>query len=66
VVLALVALGTFMTALDASIVNISRPSIVRTFLTPIGGAVQWVIIAYLVVIAATLLTFGAPVGSRGA
>src|SRR6059058_215232 len=57
-VLALVALGTFMTALDASIVNISLPSIARTFRMPIGGAVQWVIIAYLVVIAATLLTFG--------
>ena len=56
--LALVALGTFMTALDASIVNISLPSIARTFRMPIGGAVQWVIIAYLVVIAATLLTFG--------
>ena len=58
VVLALVALGTFMTALDASIVNISLPSIARTFRMPVGGAVQWVIIAYLVVIAATLLTFG--------
>src|SRR5216683_2001890 len=57
-VLALVALGTFMTTLDTSIVNISLPSIARTFQTPIGGAVEWVIIAYLVVIAATLLTFG--------
>jgi len=57
-VLTLVALGTFMTTLDASIVNISLPSIARTFHTPIGGAVEWVIIAYLVVIAATLLTFG--------
>src|SRR5438132_7990269 len=57
-VLALVALGTFMTTLDASIVNIGLPSIARTFHTPIGSAVEWVIIAYLVVIAATLLTFG--------
>jgi MFS family permease len=57
-VLALVALGTFMTTLDASIVNISLPSIARTFHTPIGSAVEWVIIAYLIVIAATLLTFG--------
>src|SRR5882672_5549761 len=57
-VLVLVAIGTFMTALDASIVNISLPSIARTFHTPIGGAVEWVIVAYLVVIAATLLTFG--------
>src|SRR5438477_12905120 len=57
-VLALVALGTFMTTLDASIVNISLPSIARTFHTPIGGAVEWVIIAYLLAIGATLLTFG--------
>jgi len=47
-----------MTMLDASIVNISLPSIARTFHTPVGGAIEWVIIAYLVTIAATLLTFG--------
>src|SRR5713101_552326 len=58
VVLALVALGTFMTTLDASIVNIGLPSIARSYHTPIGSAVEWVIIAYLIVIAATLLTFG--------
>jgi len=55
---ALVAVGTFMTMLDASIVNISLPSIARTFHAPFGGAIEWVIIAYLVTIAATLLTFG--------
>jgi len=54
----LVAIGTFMTMLDASIVNISLPSIARTFHTSVGGAIEWVIIAYLVTIAATLLTFG--------
>jgi hypothetical protein len=58
VVLGLVVVGTFMTTLDASIVNISLPSIARTFHPPFGGAVEWVIIAYLVAIAATLLTFG--------
>ena len=57
-VLGLVVLGTFMTTLDGSIVNISLPSIARTFHAPFGGAVEWVIIAYLVVVAATLLTFG--------
>jgi Major Facilitator Superfamily len=57
-VLGLVVVGTFMTTLDASIVNISLPSIARTFHTPFGGAVEWVIIAYLVVTAAILLTFG--------
>src|SRR6266478_6031030 len=55
---ALVAVGTFMIMLDASIVNISLPSIARTFHTAVGGAMEWVIIAYLVTIAATLLTFG--------
>jgi len=55
---ALVAIGTFMIMLDTSIVNISLPSIARTFHTPVGGAIEWVIIAYLVTIAATLLTFG--------
>jgi EmrB/QacA subfamily drug resistance transporter len=57
-VLALVALGTFMTALDASIVNIGLPSIARAFRAPVGGAVEWVIIIYLVVVAGTLLTVG--------
>ncbi len=55
---ALVGVGTFMIMLDASIVNISLPSIARTFHTPVGGAIEWVIIAYLITIAATLLTFG--------
>ena len=55
---ALVAVGTFMIMLDASIVNISLPSIARTFHTPVGGAIEWIIIAYLVTIASTLLTFG--------
>ena len=54
-ILALVALGTFMTTLDTSIVNISLPSIARTFQAPIGGAIEWVIIAYLTLVAATLL-----------
>jgi MFS family permease len=57
-VFALVAVGTFMTMLDSSIVNISLPSIARTFNTQVGGTIEWDIIAYLVTIAATLLTFG--------
>jgi EmrB/QacA subfamily drug resistance transporter len=55
---ALVAVGTFMIMLDTSIVNIGLPSIARTFHTPVGGAIEWIIIAYLVIIASTLLTFG--------
>jgi EmrB/QacA subfamily drug resistance transporter len=48
----------FMTTLDSSIVNIGLPSIARAFRTPLTGPVEWVIIGYLVVIAALLLTFG--------
>src|SRR6202453_2404568 len=58
VTFALVAVGTFMTMLDTSIVNISLPSIAATFHASVSGSIEWVIIAYLVTIAATLLTFG--------
>ena len=57
-VFALAATGAFMTTLDSSIVNISLPSIARAFGVPLSGAVEWVIIGYLVVIAAVLLTAG--------
>src|SRR5919198_3848953 len=57
-VFALVSVGTFMTTLDSSIVNISLPAIARSFHTPLSGTVEWVVIAFLVVIAASLLTFG--------
>ena len=54
----IVAIGIFMATLDSSIVNISLPSIARDFGTPLNGAVEWVIISYLVVTAALLLTAG--------
>src|SRR5262245_41829718 len=54
-VLALAGMGGFMTALDASIVNISLPSIARSFGVPLTGAITWVVTAYLVAIAAVLL-----------
>jgi EmrB/QacA subfamily drug resistance transporter len=57
-VLAIVAIGVFMATLDSSIVNISLPAIARYFSVPLSGPVEWVIIAYLVVIAAALLTIG--------
>ncbi len=57
-VFALAAPGAFMTTLDSSIVNISLPSIARAFQVSLGGAVEWIIIGYLVVIAAVLLTAG--------
>jgi EmrB/QacA subfamily drug resistance transporter len=57
-VLAIVGVGVFMATLDSSIVNISLPAIASYFGVPLNGAVEWVIIAYLVVTAATLLTIG--------
>src|SRR5438105_12867005 len=57
-VLSIVAIGVFMATLDSSIVNISLPTIARYFGVPLSGAVEWVIIAYLVVTAAVLLTAG--------
>ena len=51
-VIALVCVGMFMTTLDSSIVNIGLPSIARAFHTPLTGTIEWVIIGYLVVIAA--------------
>jgi len=61
-VFALVAIGVFMATLDTSIVNISLPSIAAHFQFPLGGAIEWVIIAYLVVVVAALLTAGRPCG----
>ena len=57
-VFALVAIGVFMATLDTSIVNISLPSIAAHFQVPVGAAIEWVIIAYLVVVAASMLTAG--------
>src|SRR5215472_17986308 len=57
-VLALSGTAAFMTTLDSSIVNICPPSIARAFGVPLTGGIAWALIAYLVVIAATLLTFG--------
>ncbi|GCE26353.1 MFS transporter [Dictyobacter alpinus] len=56
--LLVVAIGVFMATLDSSIVNISLPAIARDFGVPLSGAIEWVIIAYLVVTAAVLLTAG--------
>src|SRR6184192_3256867 len=58
IVLALAAAATFMTTLDGSIVNIGLPSIAHNFHVGVSGATEWIIIGYLVVIAALLLTFG--------
>jgi EmrB/QacA subfamily drug resistance transporter len=57
-VLAILAIGIFMATLDSSIVNISLPTIAMYFQVPLSGTIEWVIIAYLVVIAGVLLTIG--------
>jgi len=57
-VLVTVTLGVFMANLDASIVNISLPMIARSFGVSVTGSIEWVVIAYLVIIAAVLLTVG--------
>lgn len=57
-VLALLMVGTVVTTLNSSIVNISLPAIARAFDAPLGGKVEWVIISYLVVAAAFLLSVG--------
>src|ERR1700688_2626602 len=58
VVMAILAIGVLMATLDSSIVNISLPTIARYFNVPLSGAIEWIIIAYLVVIAGVLLTVG--------
>lgn len=57
-VFGIVAVGVLMATIDSSIVNVSLAVIAAHFGEPLGGAVEWVIIAYLVVIAALLLTAG--------
>jgi MFS family permease len=65
VVFAILAIGIFMATLDTSIVNISLPTIAHFFGVPLSGAVEWVIIAYLVVTAGVLLTVGRLADSIG-
>src|SRR5215213_10380608 len=57
IVLSVVSLGTFMSTLNASIVNISLPAIADDF--DIGiSEVEWVVVAFLLATGALLLTFG--------
>ena len=52
-----VAVGTFMGPLDSSVVNIALPSIKAYFHTSFA-TVEWVIMAYLLIISSLLLTYG--------
>lgn len=56
--LALLMVGTVVTTLNSSMINVSLPSVAREFDAPLGGKVEWVNIAYLVVAAALLLIVG--------
>lgn len=52
-----VGVGTFMTALDGSVVNTVLPVIREHFASDVA-AIQWVVVVYLLVISGLLLTFG--------
>lgn len=52
-----IAVGTFMSALDTSVVNIAAPVIQKHFGVSLS-MVEWVITAYLLFVSSMLLTFG--------
>lgn len=52
-----VALGTFMSSIDINAVNVALPLIQSGFHTSIA-VVEWVVVAYLLTLCATQLTFG--------
>ena len=52
-----VSIGIFMSTLDASVVNISLPTITQTLNTHVK-AVAWVVMAYLIVVTGCLLLMG--------
>ncbi len=53
----IVAVGVFMSTLDSSMVNIALPTIMHHFRSPMP-ATQWVVLAYLLTITASLLFWG--------
>ncbi len=52
-----ISVGIFMSTLDASVVNISLPTITQALNTHVK-AVTWVVVAYLIVITGCLLLMG--------
>ncbi len=63
-IFAAVAIGSFMSTLDSSIVNVSLPTISRDFGIDLSVA-QWVVLAYLITVAALLLPAGSLVDLVG-
>lgn len=56
-VLVAVAVGTFMSALDGSVVNVVWPVMGEAFHAKVS-AIEWVVVIYLLVVSGTLLVFG--------
>lgn len=56
-VLATVGTGSFMGALDSSVVNIALPQIGAHFNAPMA-TIEWVVMSYLLVISSLMLTYG--------
>ncbi|MGE5124487.1 MAG: MFS transporter, partial [Acidobacteriaceae bacterium] len=56
-VLLAIGIGTFMTALDTSVVNTVLPVIGKTFNQAITS-VEWIVTIYLLVLSGLLLSFG--------
>jgi EmrB/QacA subfamily drug resistance transporter len=56
-ILIAVGVGSFMSALDGSVVNTVLPVITKTFGTDIA-AIEWVVTVYLLMVSALLLSFG--------
>jgi len=52
-----VGIGTFMSALDGSVVNTILP-VIRTYFNSEVASVEWVVTIYLLVVSSLLLTFG--------
>src|SRR5512146_488429 len=56
-VLLAIGIGTFMSALDGSVVNTILPVVRDTFKTQVA-TIEWVVVVYLLVVSGLLLTFG--------
>lgn len=63
-ILVAVAMFTFMSTLDASIVNIALPTISKDLAVPMNQA-EWVVSVYLMIVCSCLLLFGKVGDSRG-
>lgn len=51
------AMGSFMSALDSSVVNIATP-VIKNYFNVSLGSVEWVVTVYLLVVTSVLLFFG--------